>query len=136
MVPSLQQLKQLGLARCGLQDGWEGKTACSEAVVYGDCFRRGRLFRRASAREIAVVFGPACQCQNCRTVYEGAFDGTCFCGHSSAALIPGVAVAHGPAELDDDLGFMSDEELWQLCAGGTEVVTMNGERLNEQILLQ
>ena len=135
-IPSLSDLEQLRLGNCGLDDGVAGRLPRSHHEIYARTFEQGQLFRRANLREIALTFGPSCRCPTCHEVYEGAIGGTCPCTPAGTPLQWGLATLYGPGDPDDECDFYTPEDMRRLVLEGVAVLTLQGERLNEQILLQ
>lgn len=135
-LPTLSELQQRSVAERGLEDALSGRVPRSHAQVYTEAYGSGALFRQANERRIALVFGNSCRCPQCRTVYNDATSGTCWCTRPGTPLELGLAALYGPGDPDDDCEFFGAEALRQLCRDGVPVLTLQGERLNEQILVQ
>lgn len=136
VAPSLSELKQRRSAERGLDDGVAGRAPAMHSPEYQGAYARGRLFRAANEREVALTFGNAWRCLGCRSVYEGPWPALCGCTPMGTPVEAGAIALYGPGEPDDDGDFYSTDELRQLCREGVAVLTLSGDRLNEQILLQ
>lgn len=135
-IPSLSDLEQLRLGNQGLDDGVAGRAPRSQAQVYTAAYEKGLLFRRAMHREIALTFGPSCRCPSCRDVYPGAAGGICHCTPNGTLLQWGMEALYGPGDPDDDCDHFAPDDLRRLAIEGVQIQTLEGERLNEQILVQ
>lgn len=135
-APSLSEFEQRTRAERGLEDGVAGKRPRSHAQEYTAAFDKGRLFRSAMERDIALTFGPSCRCPQCRHVYPEVVSGTCYCTPLGTRLEPGLEALYGPGNPDDECDYYSFQDLRRLCAQGVPVLTLEGGRLNEQILVQ
>lgn len=135
-IPSLSDLQQQALGNKGLDDGIAGRLPRSHDQIYARTFEQGQLFRRAMAREIALTFGPSCRCPTCHEIYAGAIGGTCPCTATGTPLQWGMETLYGPGDPDDECDHYAPEDLRRLVLEGVPVLTLEGERLNEQILVQ
>lgn len=135
-MPSLSDLEHLRMGNRGLDDGVAGRLPRSHHEVYVRTFEQGQLFRRANLREIALTMGPACRCPSCKEVYPDAVGGTCPCTARGTPLQWGMEALYGPGDPDDECDFYSPDDLRRLVLEGVPVLTLEGERLNEQILVQ
>lgn len=133
---SLSELEHRAHAEQGLEDGLKGAPARSHARAYTSAYEQGVLFRCAGERRIAIAYGNACRCPRCLEIYPGVIGGTCGCLPAGVRLEVGAEVIYGPGEPDDDCLFYDAEDLKRLCREGVQIQTTNGERLNEQILVQ
>jgi hypothetical protein len=134
LIPSLSDLEQQSLGNSGLDDGVAGRAPRSHHEIYVRTFEQGQLFRRAMQREIALTFGPSCRCPTCREVFPGAIGGNCT--SDGSPLQWGMETLYGPGDPDDDCDHYSPDELRRLVLDGVPVLTLQGEILNEQILVQ
>lgn len=134
--PTLWDLQQRSLAERGLEDGMAGCDARSHQRAYTAAFEQGVLFRCAQERRIALAMGNACRCPGCGTVYHDVVGGLCGCSPDGTPMEPGIAAMYGPGDLDMESPFYGRDDLQRLARDGVQIQTTDGERLNEQILLQ
>lgn len=134
--PTLWDLEQRSLAERGIEDGMQAREPRSQQAAYVAAFEQGVLFRCANEGRIAIAYGNACRCPNCHAVHHGAVGGKCFCTPLGFRLELGAEVIFGPGDPDDECAFYGAEDLRALCREGVHIQTMDGERLNERILLQ
>jgi hypothetical protein len=134
--PTLWNVQQRRLADDGLADGVAGRPPRSQQRSYTSAFEQGVMFRCANERQIAIAFGNACRCPACGRVYTDCIGGICQCTSEGSQLQLGAELYHGPGGLDDEGHFYDADGLRRLCRDGVQIQTTDGERLNEQILVQ
>ena len=136
MTTLLQDLERSRFTRRGMADALDGKVPASEHDAYSQAFAIGALFRRATQREIALVFGMGQRCEQCGNEYGR---GALYCLHSDGrrfAVEPGLFVCHGPADQYDEPEFMTGDRLRQLAASGIPVYDKDGDCITPAILTQ
>lgn len=130
-------MEQILQAEHGFDDAAAGRKPCSHTREYTGAYERGLLFARARRWEVALVFGEACRCPKCQLVVSDVDEGICGCDPDGTAMEYGLEALYGPGDdPDEDCQFFAPSDLRRLCQEGVPIMSLEGECLNPQILVQ